>query len=83
MLELTIEIVGWTGMLLYVAAFAWISSGRTTGLSPRYQLMNLLAAIGVAINAIYYGAYPSAMVNVVWFAIAAATLIRVGRGSPS
>jgi hypothetical protein len=83
MLEIIIEVSGWTGMVLYVVSFAWISSGRTTGLSPRYQLMNIAAAVGVAIHAIYYGAYPSAMVNVVWFAIAAATLIRVGRGSPS
>ncbi len=79
MLRLVIEVIGWTGMALYVVAYALVSSGRTSGTSPKYQLMNLAGAVGVAANAVYYGAYPSALVNVVWFAIAATTLSRIGR----
>lgn len=79
MLQLIIEVIGWTGMALYVVAYALVSSGRTSGTSLQYQFMNLAGAVGVAANAVYYGAYPSAVVNVIWFAIAAATLSRMGR----
>jgi hypothetical protein len=80
LMQLVIELIGWTGMLLYVAAYALVSSGRTSGVSPKFQLMNLIGAVGVATNAVYYGAYPSAAVNVVWFFIAAATLLKVFMG---
>ena len=79
MLQLIVEVIGWAGMLLYVVAYALISSGRTSGTSRKYQLMNLTGAVGVATNAVYYGAYPSAVVNVIWFAIAVTTLSRMGR----
>ena len=79
MIQLIVEVVGWAGMLLYVVAYTLVSSGRTRGTSQTYQLMNLAGAVGVATNAIYYGAYPSAVVNVIWFAIAATTLSRMER----
>lgn len=79
MLALTVDVIGWVGMLLYVVAYALISTGRTSGTSHKYQLMNLAGAVGVATNAFYYGAYPSAVVNVVWFAIAVTMLSRMRR----
>ncbi len=76
-----VELLGWAGVLLYVIAYYCVSTGRFTGQSRIYQFLNLIGAFGVAANAFYYGAYPSAIVNVIWFAIAAATLLHVLRAS--
>lgn len=76
-----IEILGWAGVILYVIAYYLVSAGKLSGRSARYQNLNLVGAFGVAVNAFYYGAYPSAIVNVIWFVIAATTLLGVIRPS--
>jgi hypothetical protein len=65
----TIDALGWLGMLLYVVAYALVSSGRLDGRSGRFQGLNIAAALLVGANAAYHGAYPSFAVNVVWFSI--------------
>jgi len=70
-----VELIGWTGVILYVIAYYMVSAGKVGGQSTLYQLMNLAGACGVALNAFYYTAYPSTMVNVIWFGIAGATLM--------
>jgi len=86
MVEHAIDLIGWVGVALYVIAYYMVSAGHVRGGSGLYQWMNLAAAVGVAANAFYYGAFPSAVVNVIWFAIATLTLTNVlrrrGRADP-
>jgi len=72
-----IDILGWIGMALYVTAYFLVSSGRLGGRSRTFQALNIAAAVLVAVNAGYYGAYPSCTVNVVWFAIGVLTVAGV------
>ncbi len=74
---LLVDILGWIGVALYVTAYYMVSAGRVSGRARSYQYLNLAGAVGVALNAFYYGAFPSAVVNVIWFAIALATLANV------
>jgi ABC-type amino acid transport substrate-binding protein len=76
-----IDVIGWVGVGLYVVAYYMVSASRVSGRSRVYQWMNLFAALGVAANAFAYDAFPSAIVNVIWFFIAAITLLGLLRPS--
>ncbi len=74
-----VDLLGWAGALLVVAAYALVSARRVHGDSRLYQLMNLAGGVLVLVNAAYHGALPSAFINVVWIAIALGALWRIGR----
>ena len=75
-LELMVEVVGWTGALLILAAYALLSAGKLTGRSPAYQAMNIVGAAGFVVNGWWHGALPSTVLNIVWMGIGIATLVR-------
>ena len=74
-----IEIVGWSGALLILIAYALLSTGRLEGRSRAYQWLNLLGSLGFIVNSGWNGAWPSAALNVVWMGIGVVTLARLGR----
>ena len=69
-LKTLIDIAGWSGTVLVLGSYALISSGRLQPRSVLYQGMNLVGAVGLAINSGWNGAWPSAGLNVVWLGIA-------------
>jgi hypothetical protein len=71
-----INVLGWIGAAVLLLAYWLVSTQRTTGNSGMYQGMNLLGAIFVLANSLYYGAYPSVGVNAVWIAIGAYALAK-------
>ena len=73
-MTVAINLLGWTGAALLLAAYWLVSTQRAAGNSGSYQVMNLLGAILVLANSLYYGAYPSVGVNAVWIAIGTGTL---------
>lgn len=74
-----IDIFGWTGAVLYLAAYGAISAKKVEGDSWAYQGANIVAGILLAVNNVYLRAYPSAGLNFIWVGIAALTLLRKGR----
>lgn len=68
--QILIDAVGWLGGLMVVVAYFMISSGKTTAKSPVFQTLNLLGSVFLIINTYAKGAYPSAVVNVIWVGIA-------------
>ncbi len=75
--EFAVEIVGWGGAGLILLGYLLISTGKLTGQSPSYHWINLFGAAGFMINGWWHGAIPSAVLNVVWAAIAVYALIRL------
>jgi hypothetical protein len=71
-----IDLVGWVGAIVLLAAYASVSTRRMQGDSRVYQVLNLIGGACLIINTVYYGAYPSAVVNLVWIGIAVYTLAR-------
>ncbi len=78
-MKLIVDIIGWIGAGGVLGAYALVSTGRVASASYTYQLMNLVGAIGLAINTLYYLAYPSAALNVVWALIAVYAVARLWR----
>lgn len=78
-LELIADILGWIGSFEVVLAYFMISYQKIDAKSSLYQLLNLTGAIFLIINTIYYGAYPSTFINIVWVGIAAIALLKTAR----
>jgi hypothetical protein len=71
-----VEVVGWIAALLILAAYGLLSSGKVDGKSALYHWMNVVGAVGFVINSGYNGAFPSAVLNVIWIGIGIFGLVR-------
>ncbi|HEY9527390.1 MAG TPA: hypothetical protein VIR02_09925 [Anaerolineales bacterium] len=75
-LEFVIDILGWTGSVLYLLAYALVSAKKTEGDSVLYQGMNILAGMLLVAYTLSLGAYATTGLNAVWVAIGILTLGR-------
>jgi len=71
------EIIGWAGTLVLLAAYALTTTGRISGQSLAYQLLNIAGAAAVAVNVIAHRAWPAALLEVGWAVIGVVTLVRM------
>jgi hypothetical protein len=71
-----IDILGWTGSILYLLAYALVSAKKTEGDSVLYQGINIFAGSLLVIYTVALGAYATTGLNVVWVAIGFLTLGR-------
>lgn len=76
MLTLTIDVAGWIGMALLISAYGLVTTGRILGPSLTFQLMNLVGGALLMVNSAWYGAWPSAALNLVWVVIGSVGLVR-------
>ena len=74
--RLIIDILGWTGSILYLLAYALVSLKKTEGDSVLYQGMNIFAAALLVIYILFLGAYATTGLNAVWVLIGLFTLGR-------
>ena len=74
--ELLINILGWTGSVLYLLAYGLVSLKKTEGDSVLYQGMNIIAGILLILYTYSLDAYATTGLNVVWVAIGVFTLGR-------
>jgi hypothetical protein len=75
-LEFLIDILGWTGSVLYLLAYALVSAKKTEGDSVLYQGINILAGMLLVVYTLSLGAYATTGLNAVWVAIGILTLGR-------
>ena len=71
-----IDILGWTGSILYLLAYALVSAKKTEGDSLLYQGINIFAGSLLVIYTVALGAYATTGLNAVWVAIGLITLGR-------
>ena len=64
-----IEVIGWVGALLVLAAYGLVSTERLSSRSLSYQALNIGGALGLVLNSGWNGAIPSAVVNLIWIGI--------------
>ena len=74
--KLLINILGWTGSILYLLAYALVSLKKTEGDSTLYQGINILAGVLLVIYTLSLGAFATTGLNVVWVGIGLFTLGR-------
>lgn len=71
---LLVDTAGWLGAAALLLAYALVSAGRLSGRSTRFQLLNLGGSVGLLLNGVWHGAWPSAALNAVWLVVGAAAL---------
>ncbi|MEB2333318.1 MAG: hypothetical protein OZ914_03260 [Anaerolineaceae bacterium] len=74
--QLLINILGWTGSILFLLAYALVSLKKADGDSLLYQGMNIVAGAFLVIYTFTLGAYATTGLNAVWVAIGLFTLGR-------
>lgn len=74
--HLFINLLGWTGSVLYLIAYALVSLKKAEGDSALYQGLNIIAGVLLVIYTFSLGAYATTGLNAVWVAIGVFTLGR-------
>lgn len=69
--------LGWIGSVAVIAAYGLNSYQFLASDSGIFQLLNLTGAAFLIVNTIYYKAYPSTFINIVWVVIAIVALARM------
>jgi len=72
-----VDIVGWAGAVLVLAAYGLVSTKRLDGDSVAYQALNVAGAAGMLINTYVRGALPSAALNVIWIGVGIYVLTKI------
>jgi hypothetical protein len=80
---LLIDVLGWIASVLIVGAYFLNIRGLWSAQSKWYIICNLVGGAFFIINTAYHGAYPSALVNVVWVIIAMFSLLKLLRTRPA
>jgi hypothetical protein len=70
MSKVLVDLLGWAGALLLLGAYGCVSFKKLRPESIVYQVINGLGSCCLVVNTMFYRAYPSAFVNVIWIAIA-------------
>ncbi len=73
--EIGINVMGWLGTGLLLAAYALLTTARLSA-GATFQTMNLFGGFFLLVNSAYYGAWPSAGLNLVWVVIGTSGLLR-------
>jgi hypothetical protein len=76
MTQLLIDIAGWLGAGVLLAAYGLISFDKLRPETFRYQFLNAVGSLLLIVNTVYYRAYPSAFVNMIWIVIAFVASVR-------
>lgn len=75
--KLIIDIIGWIGSVLVVVSYASVSYDKIKLSRLMYQLFNTAGSLCLIVNTVYYHAFPSATVNVIWLGIALVALVKM------
>ena len=71
------EVVGWIGGALILAGYFLLTAGKLDAKSPAYQWLNVVGAAGFIANSGWNGAWPSAVLNIIWVGIGVVALIGI------
>lgn len=78
-MEIVLQALGWIGAFGLLSAFYLNSTKKLSVDSAKYQSINLISAIMLAINAIYIGSIPFVIINVFWAIVAAISLSKLSK----
>ncbi len=75
--KIVIDTIGWIGSFMLIAGYWLNSKGKLNAQSIGYQSLNVIGSILLIVNTIYYGAYPSSAVNIIWVFIGIFYIIKI------
>lgn len=76
-MKLLIDVIGWIGSIEVILAYGLNSYQKISSNSLAFQVLNLTGGAFLIANTIYYGAFPSAFINVIWVLIAIPAIYQI------
>ena len=73
----TVDFIGWTGVVVYVLAYGFLSAGLLKADRSLYHVLNAVGALALVVYSHAVHDRPNEIVNVIWLAIAAISIIRI------
>ena len=77
MAKTAVDLVGWLGAGLLLTAYGLVSFKKLRPDVGFYQFLNAAGSCCLIVNTVFYRAYPSAFVNVIWIIIAILASYRI------
>jgi len=72
--NILVEIVGWIGSALVVAAYFLNMRGLLPSDAAVYKWLNIIGSLGLIVLTLYHRAIPSAVVNIIWTVVGISAL---------
>lgn len=72
-----IEVIGWSGTVAILAAYAMNSLGVLSAAHPSYQILNLFGALGVGLITWLRKAWQGFVLNAIWALVALFALLQL------
>jgi hypothetical protein len=73
------HVFGNVGVLMVLAAYFLVSSGRIKSSAPLYQVLNLVGAAILVVYSVVLLAWASVVLNGIWMLIALVWLVKIRR----
>jgi hypothetical protein len=71
------DLIGWTGVIVYVTAYAFLSAGWLKSDRIHYHLLNAIGGLSLVIYSSSSMDMPNLIVNAVWLTIAMISMARI------
>jgi phosphoglycerol transferase MdoB-like AlkP superfamily enzyme len=68
--QMWFDAMGWLGATALLFAYVMVSSRKMETDSARHQFLNIVGSLLLVVNTIFYRAYRSSFVNLIWAGIA-------------
>jgi hypothetical protein len=75
-------VLGWIGSFSYVLAYLLLTLNKLKSDQRLYHVLNIVGAVGLTVNAIFFQDFPNVIVNVFWGMIALMAILLIGRKKP-
>jgi hypothetical protein len=76
-MNIVYEIIGWAGTAAILIAYFLNSTKKLTVDDKRYQILNIIGAVGIIINSGIHKAIPSVGLNIIWLLIGCYGLVKM------
>jgi purine-cytosine permease-like protein len=73
------SLLGWLGSSAYLLAYLLLTLNKLKADQKLYHLLNIIGAVGLTLNALFFYDYPNVIVNIAWGLIAAAAIWSIAR----
>jgi hypothetical protein len=80
-MKIFIEIIGWTGSVGILAAYALNSYQKIKSNSLLFLVLNIIGGILLCFYSFYHKAFANSFLNVVWMGIAIPPLVKIINGN--
>ena len=77
------EIAGWVGTFFYLPGYLLLTINKIKSTEATYQILNVIGATGLIVNALYPQNNPNLVVNGAWLLIGLGALLSRFRWKPS